>query len=429
MKKLLGLCALALVVAAAPACGKDKKDEGGDKGAAKGAAKGGDESALKADKGVDVKGKVLRIGMLNDESGPAAAIGKPYAVGKRLLAKRVNAGGSGLLPDGWKIELVEKDHQYNPQQSVQHYNAIKGEVLFIGTSFGTPNTLPLRDMLERDNIIAFPASLSSEMAKHRHTPPIGPSYEIEAMRAMDWVVETAGGADKVKAAIVYQKDDYGKDGIDGWKAAAEHHGVKIVSEQTVAPGQKDYTAVVAALKDSGADYVLLTTLPSSTGPILGTAAQLQYMPTWIGNTPSWVDAFFNPKVIPPAVFAKFHLATGFTYWNEDLPGMPEFVALWDKHKDEFGAPDFYILGSYTQGLIEIEAFNRALKSGDVTRASYMKALQSIDNWNAGGMIQPLSLSSFPYVTSTRTRMLKPDFEKKSWAEVGAYAEPAALAAE
>ena len=30
----------------------------------------------------------------------------------------------------------------------------------------------------------------------------------------------AGGADKIKVGIVYQQDDYGQDGLDGWKKAA-----------------------------------------------------------------------------------------------------------------------------------------------------------------------------------------------------------------
>ena len=39
------------------------------------------------------------------------------------------------------------------------------------------------------------------------------------------------------------------------------------------------------------------------------------------------------------------------------------------------------------------------------------------------MIQPISLKSFPYVTGTKTRILKPDFEKKSWTVVAPYAAP------
>jgi hypothetical protein len=202
---------------------------------------------LKTDKGVDVEKKVIKIGALNDESGPAAAIGKPFAIGKRLVAKVAGE----MLPKGWSVELVERDHGYNPQKSVQAYNELKDEVLFIATSFGTPNTLPLRPMLARDKMMAFPASLSSKMAEFRQTPPLGPSYTLEAKRAMDWVIASAGDAKKVKAGIVYQQDDYGKDGLAGWKAAAEKHGVAIVSEQTVSPGQKDMAAVVTALKDRG----------------------------------------------------------------------------------------------------------------------------------------------------------------------------------
>ena len=130
------------------------------------------DAPIKA-RGIDTEKKVLTIGALNDESGPAAAIGKPFALGKRILADTINAGGSGLLPDGWTVKLVEKDHGYNPQKSVQAYNEIKDQVLFIGSSFGTPNTLPLRAMLERDNMVAFPASLSSQMAQHKFTPPAG----------------------------------------------------------------------------------------------------------------------------------------------------------------------------------------------------------------------------------------------------------------
>jgi ABC-type branched-subunit amino acid transport system substrate-binding protein len=378
---------------------------------------------LKADKGVNVNAKVIKIGALNDESGPAAVIGKPYASGKRLLAAQINAGGSGLLPAGWTVELVERDHGYNPQKSTQAFKEISGEVLFVGTSFGTPNTLPLRPMLEGANVVAFPASLSSEMAKHKHTPPLGPNYILEAKRAMDWVVSSSSDKTAIKAGIIYQQDDYGKDGHSGWMAAAKDHGITVVAEQTVAPGQKDFTAVITSLKDDGADVVMLTVLPSATGPILGTAAQLGYAPTWVANTPAWIDMFFKPTVIPSAVFAKYHQMNGMPFWGEKVPGMDVFLAAWAAHGGDLGEPDFYTLLSYIQGLVQIEAANRAIAAGDITRAGYLQQLTTIDNWNAGGLIQPLSLTGFPYEAGTKTRVLKPNFETKSWTVVADYAAP------
>lgn len=433
MKQMFRLmCATAFVVMFAPACGKKAAE---DNQAPAKAPDTGQEQATPAEqaparqlKGVDMDKRIIYIGALNAESGPAASVGKPFAFGKRLLSRHINAGNSGLLPEGWKVELVERDHAYNPQQAVQQYNAIRDQVLFIATSFGTPNTLPLRASLERDNLVAFPASLSSQMAEHEFTPPIGPAYTAEAQRAMDWVMEREGSADKIKAGIVYQEDDYGKDGMLGWRKAAEHHGVQIVAEKTIAPGQKDFTAVITALKEAGASYVYLTLLPSSTGPLLGTAAQLQYSPTWIGSTPTWLDVYFSKDVMPPEVFEKYYLATGIPYWGEDVPGMDAFLKAWETHGKDLGNPDWYILLSYATGLAQIEALRRAIENGDVSREGYKKALHSVSGWDAGGLWQPLDFSKVPYEVSKRIRILKPVMDKRTWEVVAGYAEPSSMAA-
>ncbi len=377
--------------------------------------------AVKTDKGVDIATRTIRVGALNDETGAAAVIGKPFALGKRIVAATVNAGGSGLLPEGWRLELVERDHQYSPQKSVQAYNEIAGDVLFIATSFGTPNTLPLRPMLQRDGLIAFPASLSSKMGEHNNTPPLGASYEIEARRALDWAVDAAGGSAGVKAAIIYQQDDYGQDGLRGWRAAAARHKVEVVSAQAVSPTQKDFTAVVSAVKEAGATHVLLTVLPGATGPILSTAAGLGFAPTWIGNTPSWIDAFFDK--LPAPLVANFYWVTSLAFWGEDTRGMMQFLAAWERYGEDRGAPDFYVLNSYAQGLVMVEAARLAIASGDITRAGFEAALHGIQGFDAGGLTRPLDLTHVPYVTGRSTRILRPDMPRRTWREVAPYAAP------
>lgn len=385
------------------------------------------ESELEAGTGVDLENKTIHVGALNDESGAADAIGTPFAVGKRILVERVNEGDGKLLPDGWSIELHEKDHGYNPSKAVQSYKQLRSDVLFFATSFGTPNTLPLRKFLEKDNAVAFPASLSSKMAEHEHTPPLAPSYKLEAMRAMDYAVQDAGSPDDVKAGIVYQKDDYGKDGLLGWKKAADKHGVDIVAEETISPGQEDVTAVVKSLKDAGANYVMLTTLPSTTGPILGTAGQLKYAPTWLGNTPAWIDKFFaEDGPLPAKTLKNFMWVTGFPYWGEDVPGMETFMETYKSYgKDKYDR-DFYILTSYIQGLVQLEILRRCIDSGALTRKNFIKQMHTIEGWNADGMVQELSLSEVPYVTGTEARVLKPVVEEKTWEVAGDYATPKAF---
>ena len=390
----------------------------GEKGAGDGTA---------ATPGIDVQKKVITVGMLNDESGPVAAIGRPYAAGKRLLQRQVNAGGSGLLPDGWTLQFVERDHGYNPQRSVQLFNEIRDQVLFIGTSFGTPNTLPLRPLLERYGIVAFPASLSSKMFEFEYTPPLAPSYKIEAMRGVDWALEQAGGADKLKLGLVYQQDDYGLDGLEAVTDAARQLGVVIVTTQTYAAGQADYTAVVAALKQSGATHVILTAVPSATGPILGIASSLDYKPVWIGNSPSWIDRFFDPKVVPSAIFANYHWIVSTAYWGENVPFMQPFLAAYEKFGRELAAPDYYLQASYTQGLTELEVARRMIASGELSRAGFLKALRGLKDYDTQGVLaEAPDFTQLPYVAGTQSRVLKPDFEKRSWIVVGGYATPTTL---
>ena len=182
-------------------------------------------------------------------------------------------------------------------------------------------------------------------------------------------------------------------------------------------------AVVAGLKKAGATHILMTVLPSSTGPILGTAAKMQFMPIWVGNTPSWVDPFFAHPQLPPAVFTNFYWASSLPFWGEARPGMDKFLAAFAAHGKEFGRPDFYILISYIQGLAALEVAKQAIIAGDMTRAGYMKALRKMKGWTADGLIEPLDFTAFPYVTGLRTRILKPDFAKKSWTVAASFAEP------
>jgi hypothetical protein len=63
------------------------------------------------------------------------------------------------------------------------------------------------------------------------------------------------------------------------------------------------------MKAAGADIIVITALPSATGPIVGTAASLGYTPTYLLQGPSWLEALVTstgamgakPTPIAPAL--------------------------------------------------------------------------------------------------------------------------------
>lgn len=376
--------------------------------------------------GVDLENRVVRVGIINDLSGPAATIGREIQTGLETLYNQINAGGSGLLPEGWTVEWVTRDHGYNPQQSVQMYNEISEDVFYLGLSMGSSMTLPLQPMLTRDQMLAIPASLSSRTAQNEYTPVVTPTYRTEAMRAVDWAVEQSGTG--VKLGIVYQQDDYGEDALEGFELEADFHGAEIVSSQPISPGQADFTAIVSALRSAGAEYVMLTILPSATGPLLGTAAQLGYTPVWLGNSPAWLDAFFDPEVVPPGVFANYYDVSAIRAWGEDVPGMAPFLRAVEAYGG--GAErDRYILTGYVFGAVGIEAVRRAIEAGDISRAGLMEALHSIRGWDGNGLFIPIDLSTVPYDASRMVRVRRPVMDRGTWEVVADYATPQSDAGE
>lgn len=381
------------------------------------------EAPLLVDHGVDREARVIRVGVINDESGPGAAIGGPFAMGKRVLAAQANAPGSGLLPDGWTIRLEEQDASSDPARVEAAFDALEPNVLFLGTSFGTANTVALRDKLEKHTLVAFPASLSSEMAKHPFTPPLGASYKAEARRGLDFMVDRAGGVDKLKVGILHRDDAYGADALAGFVAAAKQYGMPVTVQQALPTSEPDLGTAIQGLRDKGVTHVFLAGLPDTTSRLLVAARDAEYAPTWVGATPAWVDSFFAGAV-PSEVFATYHQANSLPFWGEDVPGMSDVVAAWKAHAD--GVPTgFYAMLSYAQGLAAMAAVRRAVDAGDLTREGYYKALTSLRAFDGGGLVRPVDLSSRPYSLTEEVRILTPDFAKRTWTVSMNYASPGA----
>lgn len=377
--------------------------------------------------GVDWEQKILYVGALNDESGPAAPMGRPFALGLRTLVHQINAGESDLLPEGWRVRLVERDHGYNPDRAVAAFHETHEQVLFYLQIFGTPNVLAVRPLLEEHNIVAFPASGSSLMAEHEYTPPAGASYRVEAMRAMDFIVDEFGATEDLRVAVVYQQDDYGMDGYEGWLAAAQHYGIEIVTEQAYQPGQQDFTEVVAGLIEADADAVFLATLPTATATILGTALQEDYLPTWIGNAPAWSDRFFDRRALPAPLLEHTYFVASGPFWGEEIPFVEDFIEGFEAYTRGRVPPDTYVLAAYVAAQVPFAAFRQALENDDVSREGYLRALRGISDFDLDGALpEPLDYTRFPYMPAVQSRVLQADLDNRRFTVVSDYQAPRGL---
>ncbi|MGH2943644.1 MAG: ABC transporter substrate-binding protein [Solirubrobacteraceae bacterium] len=360
------------------ACGTgDSTDDGGTP-AANGTVKGGP--------GVDVAAKTIRIGDINALSGPASALGKPVAAGHRAYFKALNASG-GI--DGWKVRLTIKDSGYQPQQHVQIYNAIKDEIALLN-SFGSPPTKAIQALIDRDKLVTTPASFDSIWGADPVIAPVGTPYSYDIANVLDHYTEQ--GADKPKIGIIYQNDEYGQDGLRGYVAAREALGFGDGSRQTFKAGDTEFTAQIQKLKSAGARAVVVVALPSSTGPIVGTAASLGFKPQWILQGPAFLeqlitkDGSLNAKPTPVAAALKGALVTSFSApWGDPAaPGMKQLVADHDKYEPG-EPPSIYFALAYASSKLQAEILRKAIADGDLSREGILDAKRNLGKVDLGGV--------------------------------------------
>jgi ABC-type branched-subunit amino acid transport system substrate-binding protein len=348
-------------------------------------------STLKAGPGVDVTNKTITLGILSPYSGPVAdPIGKPLALGVKVFFNSVNDNG-GI--DGYKVKFLEEDTQYNPQLEVQLYNQIHAQVLMIADSLGTPTTFAIKDLASADHMLVSAATLSSALAREKYLILLGTPYRLQVENAFDFVVNKQG-VQSPSVGIIYQNDEYGQDGLTGYKEAVSFYHLHDVAQATYALTDKDYTAQISQLKASGAKYVFITAIPTATAGIIGTAYKLGYNPQWILQSPAFAQALLAVPGLGALMSHAWLVSQGATWGDTSQPGMAQMLNDVAKYAPT-QKPDGFFQFGYTESKITYDILKKALDNNDVTRDGLLTAFESLKNVDLGGLLPPVTYGSSP----------------------------------
>jgi ABC-type branched-subunit amino acid transport system substrate-binding protein len=378
----------------AAACGSGSTTTGGG-----GATPGTSGRTIQGGPGVDVANRTINIGVLEALSGPAAALGKPALAGSTAFWEDVDSSG-GI--DGWRVNFgPAKDNDYpSTQQHVLAFDAIKDNIALLD-SFGSPTTLAIQKDVDALHLVTAPLSWDSLWGADLTMAPLGTPYAYDVANALDYV--SASGAKKLKVGIIFQNDAYGQDGVRGFKAAVSALGLTDVGEKGFAvPGTTDFTAQVQALKSAGAQDVVVTALPSSSGPIVGTAATLNYHPQWILQGPSYIEQLMTqngtaagrPTQIAPALTGALVMMFCAAWGDASAPGMARVLADQARYAPQ-QTPSIYFTWAYAQAMVEEAILKKAIESGDLSRQGIYNAKISLGTVDLQGLAPNVTYSSQP----------------------------------
>lgn len=303
--------------------------------------------------------KEAKIGFTLSITGGAAAYGATQTKGAQLAIDEINAAAGA---DGLKIVPLFEDDASVPQQGITVFNKLINAdkvSLIIGPTLS--NT----------------AQITNRIAQAAEVPVLGISNTAKGITEIgdyifrDSLTETVVIPNTIKVAkekfgvkkvaLFYGNDDaFTKGGYEVFKKALADAGIEILTEQSFAKGDRDFSPQLTQIKSKNPDAIIVSALVEEASGIVSQARQLGIAATVpiIGG-----NGFNSPALIKNAGEAAEGVMIG-AAWNASstLPANSKFVAAYTAKNG--GAPDQFAAQAYAGVYIAYAAIKNAGSTTD-----------------------------------------------------------------
>jgi ABC-type branched-subunit amino acid transport system substrate-binding protein len=279
---------------------------------------------------------------------------------------------------GRKIVYHMFDDGYNPAKTKAGVKELQEGIGMFGwaSGVGTSPGLAVKDYLMERKIPWVGPSAGS---MHWITPPqkslfaVYPLYTVEAKALCRYGIDQLG---KKRIAIIYQNDDYGKNGVKGAEDELATRKMKLVAKIPVELKDTDMRPHVMKLRKSKADMVLLWVAPGHAVRIVGTSAAMKFAPQWMST--STCSDFPLMYKISKGLWKGVIAATFAELPDSDFPLMKTYKKAFDEYsaKGERWGIFFYAGIAFVEPMVE--ALNRCGR--DLTRERFVQEMEGLKNF-------------------------------------------------
>jgi ABC-type branched-subunit amino acid transport system substrate-binding protein len=318
----------------------------------------------------------IYLGVLSDLTvGPFADLGVAITEGHTAFWRRVNEQG-GIGGFDVDTESFVRDNQHDRHVQAQVYEEVKGEILALAQTLGSPTTAAVIDDMRASDVLAVPTSWTSAWAFEDVIVESGTNYCFEAMNTIDYAVETYRVE---RVLVVHYAGEYGDDAAAGARAAAEANDLRFATIRTV-PGTDNQADAIAAIVEQQPELVLLATGPSEVAVIVGETVGRGFGGRFIGTGASW-NAELLQTPAAEALTRAFELAYYWPPWDGDTRGHAAMRAA----LDGVAPHDGYTAGWIRQYPLKA-ALEQAVANRDLSREGLIAALQALESVDYEGML-------------------------------------------
>lgn len=306
-------------------------------------------------------------------------------LGMRLVIKHVNDNGGihGRL-------LRERSYSRGTGDRVAQAVAnarrlVEEDEVFLLFNFGGPASVQIGEYAMRADVpYLFPHTALLTVDVDRHVFTSYPRYDGESRAMLRYLAEERN---KSRIAVIYAPNIYGEYFHGRAAELAESFGYEFSGGQALSIQPDAAVAEMAGLRETGPDAVIMALYPAGAKKVVEAKAELGWEVDLVSSGPLTDEQYLNID----GGHAEGTL--GFCYYPDpnisDEPGVREYRRLMTEYFP--GHPlNRYSLYGYVFGRLVVEGLERAGRG--LTESGFLDAMESINDWDSGGIMPPVSFS-------------------------------------
>ncbi len=347
----------------------------------------------------------IKLGSLNDLTGPTSDVGKDIALGIREAVQFVNDTG-GI--NGKRLRLYLYDYGYRVPEAITTYKRFRDFDKVVGVlGWGTGDTEALSPTVNKDRLPYLSHSFAAKLADARTAPYnfiYGTDYSSNARAAMTaWFDEVwlrdarfsdaRAKGEKPRVVMFYAFPvPYASAPIKALKDHAALLGFEVGPDQNVSLTALDARSQVLAVKAFRPHLAWHGNTTMSVAATIKDAHALDLGAAHIVN--NWGYDENLVRLAGPAAEGVMGIAVT-AFFGENVPLMDKVVEYAKRINP--GVPQearmIRTVQGWSQVLMMAEAMRRADKAGDFTGPGLRAAFETLQGWTPGLGVQPITLTA------------------------------------
>jgi branched-chain amino acid transport system substrate-binding protein len=329
----------------------------------------------------------IKIGSNMILTGSAAYWGQGSDKGARAYYTYINEMG-GI--HGRKIEFINSDSQFKPAQAVAAIKKLieKDEIFIL---MGMQSSVCILAAEKVFGEAGVPLIAPITMHRQLVDPPrkylfvVFTEYWDQAQYMVDYMAKEARWKN-LKFAVIYQDDDFGKEGLAGLEDGVKKYpSMQVVAKESFAPGAKDFSSQVLKCKQSGAQGLFLSCVTAQAAMMIKEAEKIGWKPLFMVHSATADDKLI--ELAGPATEGALGVTNVVIPSSEkDSPPVKKATEIIHKYYPD-QAIDVPTIDGIAMAMITVEGLKKA--GPDLTRVKLIEALENMKNFETG-LVPPVT---------------------------------------